>query len=179
MIGNLNDRVDWELIGRLARERPDWTLAIVGPVYNAGDDDTLGHPAARSRCRTCASSEPWPSSEIPATIAAFDVGLIPYRMSAAVERINPLKLYQYLAAGKPVVSTAIPTVERFGDVVAWCRSHDEFVTALSPQPLAAGQDPARCEAGVAPRAVPFTWDAIAQQQLDAFERALEQRARRR
>lgn len=176
LIGNLNDRVSWELIGRLAHEHPDFTLAIVGPVYNAGDTTrtAIRQLEALPNVRFVGAVA---QHDIPATIAAMDVCLIPYRLSEAVERINPLKLYQYLAAGKPVVSTAIPTVERFGDVVSWCRTDDEFVTATATA-LAAQQSPALCEAR-RKAAVPFTWDAVVQHQLDAFARALERRDGRR
>jgi glycosyltransferase involved in cell wall biosynthesis len=176
MIGNLNDRVNWDLLERLAMERPDWTLAIVGPVYSAGD-------TTRTAVRRL---ETFPNvrflgavgqSEIPSVIAAFDVCLIPYRISEAVERINPLKLYQYLAAGKPIVSTAIPIVEKFKDVVAWCRSDDEFLRAVH---LAVVQesDPSRREARRA-AAIPYTWDAIVAHQINSFRRALERRGRSR
>lgn len=174
MIGNLNDRVNWDLVERLATARPDWTLSIVGPVYSAGE-------VTRSAVRRL---ETLPNvrflgavgqSEIPSAIAAFDVCLIPYRISEAVERINPLKLYQYLAAGKPIVSTAIPMVERFKDVVAWCRTDDEFLRAVHLALVEAG-DPAQRERR-RQAAVPYTWDAIVAHQLDSFRRALERRSR--
>jgi glycosyltransferase involved in cell wall biosynthesis len=176
MLGNLNDRVSWELVERLAREHPEWVLAIVGPVYNAGD----GTRAAVRRLESFANVRflgAVDQAEIPSTIAAFDVCLIPYRINEAVERINPLKLYQYLAAGKPIVSTAIPTVERFKDVVAWCRSDDEFVRAVRVA-LANGDGPERRDQRRS-AAIPYTWDAIVEHQLAAFRRALERRDRGR
>jgi glycosyltransferase involved in cell wall biosynthesis len=175
MLGNLNDRVNWDLVERLATERPEWTLSIVGPVYSAGE-------VTRSAVRRL---ETLPNvhflgavgqSEIPSAIAAFDVCLIPYRISAAVERINPLKLYQYLAAGKPIVSTAIPIVERFKNVVAWCQTDDEFLRAVHLA-LAQVGDPAQRERR-RQAAVPYTWDAIVAHQLDSFRRALERRRSR-
>ncbi len=175
MVGNLNDRVSWELIERLAREHPQWTLAIVGPVYNAGEGTrtAVRRLGAIPNVRFLGAVG---QSDIPSTIAAFDVCLIPYRISEAVERINPLKLYQYLAAGKPVVSTAIPIVERFKDVVAWCRTDDEFVRGVATA-VSNGDGTERREARRL-AAIPYTWDAIVEHQLEAFRRALERRKQR-
>ena len=174
MIGNLNDRVNWDLVERLAGEHPEADLAIVGPVYNAGDmtRNAVRHLETLSNVRFLGAVE---QSQIPSTIAAFDVCLIPYRISEAVERINPLKLYQYLAGGKPVVSTAIPIVERFKDVVAWCHSDEEFSHAVIAA-LAGRDDPARREVR-RKAAIPYTWDAIVEHQLASFRRALDRRGR--
>jgi hypothetical protein len=108
-MGNLNDRVDWELLQRLARQRPDWHMVLVGPcimrarrpkraVSDLASDANVHFVSAVAE------------SELPATISALDVGLIPYALTPATLRINPLKLYQYLAAGLPVVATPIPAV---------------------------------------------------------------------
>ena len=176
MIGNLNDRVSWDLLARLARERPDLTLAIVGPVYNASDGTRTAIRQLETM-RNVTFVGAVAQHDIPSTIAALDVCLIPYRLSQAVERINPLKLYQYLAAGKPVVSTAIPTVERFGNVVAYCRSDEEFVRAVDGA-LSSGENANQREARRL-AAIPYTWDAVVQHQLDAFARALARRNGRR
>ena len=175
-IGNLNDRVDWELLERIAKSHPDWSVVIIGPVYRAGPTTS----AAVERLRTLpnvhlpGAIEP---EAMPAATAALDVCLIPYRISQAVERINPLKLYQYLAVGKPVVSTAIPAVRPFADVVAWTDTADAFVTAVEiavRETHDAGRREARRHV-----ASQFKWTSIADHQIAIYRRALDARGRQR
>lgn len=64
---------------------------------------------------------------VPAYLRAFDVCLVPYRLGDQALAIDPLKLYEYLAFGKPTVAVPIPSVERFADVLRIARDHDEFL----------------------------------------------------
>jgi glycosyltransferase involved in cell wall biosynthesis len=174
-LGNLNDRTDWELLEFLARSRPAWNIVVIGPLHAPGPLTFEGI----ERLKQLPNVHLLPAVDqavIPAAIAGLDVCLIPYRISTAVERINPLKLYQYLAVGKPVVSTAIPSVKPFADVVGWTTTRDEFLAATD-RALETATDPQRREArqAVARR---FTWDAVAEHQLELFRRALERKSRK-
>lgn len=105
--GNLTEeKVDFALLERLAEARPDWTLALVGPA------DERARPAVERLARR--SNVAWlgPQSydEVPRYVAAFDVGLIPYRTNAYTRNCSPLKVFEYLAAGKPVVATGVPVL---------------------------------------------------------------------
>ncbi|MFX0200872.1 MAG: glycosyltransferase, partial [Candidatus Hodarchaeota archaeon] len=66
--------------------------------------------------------------EIPAFIEAFDVALIPYRLNEVTRAVYPVKLHEYLILGKPVVSTDLPEVRQFSDVVFIAGSKEEFVS---------------------------------------------------
>lgn len=100
----LSEKVDFDLLRRIATSRPGWTLLLVGPERA----DT----AERLRALTALPNVVWTGpvtyAEVPRTIAAFDVGLIPYLENAYTRSCFPLKLYEYLAAGKPVVATGLP-----------------------------------------------------------------------
>jgi len=168
-LGNLNDRTDWELLEFLAVSRPNWNVVVIGPLYLPGPSTLAGV----ERLRGLHNVHLLPAVEqadIPATIAMLDVCLIPYRLTAAVQRINPLKLYQYLAAGKPVVSTAIPSVEPFADVVGWTSTREEFLEAT--ERAVNGQDDVRASNARRRVAERFTWDAVATHQLEYFRRGL-------
>jgi glycosyltransferase involved in cell wall biosynthesis len=68
---------------------------------------------------------------LPAYVKGFDVCLMPFALNEATEYINPTKTLEYMAAGKPIVSTAIyDVVHHFTPVVAVARSHDEFVSRI-------------------------------------------------
>jgi glycosyltransferase involved in cell wall biosynthesis len=71
-----------------------------------------------------------PYADLPRYLQRFDVCLNPYRNDAVAEGASPLKLYEYLASGKPVVSSDMPEARRFADVVSIAHTPDEFITAI-------------------------------------------------
>lgn len=129
LLGVLNDRIDWELIESVARRRPDWRFLLVGAVRHAGPETAPALERLRHLGNVTLLGEVR-EDEIPACIAGFDVGLIAYRRGRGTLGINPLKLYQYLAVGKPVVATPLPTVVDFGDVVRLAGDTDAFERAI-------------------------------------------------
>src|SRR5206468_7473245 len=106
--GSRHCRFDPPLIATLARSLPGARVVLVGPA----------HPSTRAELERVSSSTPnlfWlglkPYSEIPSIVGAFGVGLIPFRRTPLTEAVNPVKLYEYAAAGVPCVTT------RFSDEV--------------------------------------------------------------
>jgi len=71
-----------------------------------------------------------PYDDLPAYVQHFDVGVIPYALSAWTVAVDPLKLLEYLAAGLPVVTTAIPEAAKFAEHVAVAHDADEFVAEV-------------------------------------------------
>jgi glycosyltransferase involved in cell wall biosynthesis len=162
LIGNLNDRVDWELIEGLALRRPDWQIALVGPVYHARPETS----AALERLQHLPNVRyigAVARTQLPAAMAALDVGLIPYRITHATSRINPLKLYQYLAAGIPVVATPIAAIAEVENAATIASSIDEFVPAVRAA-IASRQDARACAARRR-LAQAFDWQVVADRQL--------------
>lgn len=106
-------KLDLDLIGALADARPTWTFALVGPV-GLGDPDTdVSVLAASPNVHLLG---PRPQSALPALLRGAAVGLIPYRRSRLTESIFPMKVYEYLAAGLPVVATGVPALADLDDV---------------------------------------------------------------
>lgn len=103
--GNISaGKVDVELLARLAEHDESRTLLLAGPA-----DVTLAPAIARLAERPNVTwIGPVPYDDLPAVVAAFDVGLIPYAANSYTRNVSPLKLYEYLAAGKPVVATGLP-----------------------------------------------------------------------
>jgi glycosyltransferase involved in cell wall biosynthesis len=130
--GSISERIDNALIARLAAEFPQATVAMVGPVHMSRAEQPVAPNIHYLGLK--------PHEELPAYVRQFDVGLIPFCITEATLKLNPVKTLEYLAAGVPVVSTAIPDVERFfGEVVHVAKSQDEFVTTVrgvldSPDP---------------------------------------------
>jgi UDP-galactopyranose mutase len=103
--GVIDERMDIELLAGVASSRPDWHLVMLGPVVKI-DPATLPRPA------NIHYLGPKPYGELPAYIAGWDVALMPFARNEATRFISPTKTPEYMAAGKPVVSTSIRDVVR-------------------------------------------------------------------
>ena len=139
--GVIDERLDYALIERLAERFPQASIAMVGPLAKVRREDL-----------PTASNIHWLGSRsyesLPAIVKAFDVCLMPFALNAATQFINPTKTLEYLAAGKPVVSTAVPDVVRqYTDVVDVADSIESYVDCVAE--LLAEVDPARIARGVA------------------------------
>ena len=119
-------KVDFELLTEIARRRPKWTLVLVGPA-RADALERLSQLIALSNVHYLG---PRSYDRVPEYVAGFDVGLCPYLWNAAMQSGFPLKLYEYLAAGKPVVATGNPDVAGMEPDVRLVRGADEFVRAV-------------------------------------------------
>ncbi|MBM4425341.1 MAG: glycosyltransferase family 1 protein [Chloroflexi bacterium] len=123
-IGGVQYWVDFDLTAHAARAHPEWSFAFVGPVEPlARIDKVRGLPNVHFLGKQ-------PYAIVPQFVAGFDVCINPYVLDGVGENVDPLKLYDYLASGKPVVSTDIPAARRFADVIRLARTADEFTRAL-------------------------------------------------
>ena len=110
-VGVIDERLDLELVAEVARHLSDWEIQMVGPVAKI-DPATLPQ-ADNIRYLGKRSYE-----ELPATMAGFDVALMPFALNEATRSISPTKTLEYLAAGLPVVSTRVPdVVADYGNLV--------------------------------------------------------------
>lgn len=125
-IGGLHQWVDQELLVAAAEQLPHASFALVGPAQT--DVERL------SRCRNIHLFGARSHDQIPHYIKAFDVGLIPYRLSDYTTHVYPTKLNEYLAMGIPVVATDLPEIRRFiadhSGVVAVAQTPGQFVDAI-------------------------------------------------
>jgi glycosyltransferase involved in cell wall biosynthesis len=120
--GTLRDWVDLELVAQIARARPNWSIALIGQKL-----DDVGPVAGLPNVHLLGRK---PHGELPAYCKGMSVGLIPYRIDERMKFVNPIKLREYLAAGLPVVSTAVPEVRRYDK---WCAIADDgagFIAAI-------------------------------------------------
>ena len=120
--GSLHAWIDFELIAFLARQRPHWSFLLVG--HEAVDVSELH---ALSNVHFVGAQ---PYAELPNWAKAFDVAIIPYKLNRQVINANPLKLREYLATGKPVVSVRNAEIEKFADVVRIADDGPAFLAAI-------------------------------------------------
>ncbi len=125
--GVIDERIDYELLARLADAQPDWQIMMVGPTAKV---DPAGFPQ-RSNLHWIGGR---PYSALPALTKGWSVALMPFALNAATEYINPTKALEYMAAGRPVVSTALDEVKlNFGEVARIAQSHDEFIALCAAE----------------------------------------------
>ena len=103
--GVIDERMDLELLARVADARPDWHIVMVGPTAKV-DPRTL---PSRDNIHWLGAKK---YDELPAYLAGWDVALMPFALNDSTRFISPTKTLEYLAAGKPVVSTPIRDVVR-------------------------------------------------------------------
>lgn len=123
--GVIDERMDTHLLEAVARARPDWQLVLLGPVCKIEQADLPHLPNIHYL-----GSKSY--AELPAYIAGWDVALLPFAKNEATRFISPTKTPEYLAAGKPVVSTSIRDVVRPYSVLGLARIADtptDFVAA--------------------------------------------------
>ncbi len=117
-IGVVATWVDVELITRVADTYPDSNIVVVGPLYNVTDVPT------RPNIHWLGFK---PYEQLPAFAQSFDVGLIPFRASSMTEAVNPIKMWEYMATGMPIVTTNLPEARRYEDYVFIAATDDEFI----------------------------------------------------
>src|SRR5438270_3501783 len=123
--GVIDERFDTELLDTVAQMRPDWSFVMVGPVVKIAEEDLPKRPNIHYLGgKTYA--------ELPAYLSGWDVALMPFAMNESTQFISPTKTPEYLAGGKPVVSTPIRDVVRhYGQLegVKITSTPKEFVAA--------------------------------------------------
>ena len=162
--GVVDERMDYELLAKLADANPGWSIAMVGPtlkvdrVPRGPNLHWLGQKAY---------------AELPSYCKAFDVCLMPFALNEATEFINPTKALEYMATGKPIVSSAIAdVVTNFGSLVKIARTRDDFVS-LCRQAIDK-PDAAASEAGLK-KAAENSWDSIVARLENHIAEALQQK----
>jgi UDP-galactopyranose mutase len=128
--GVRDERLDHELLRRVATAHPEWHLLLVGPVAKID-------PACLPRLPNIHYFGQRPYEELPSHLASWDVCLLPFARNAATRMISPTKTLEYMAAEKPIVSTPIRDVaELYGDIVYLGADAATFIAACE-QALAA------------------------------------------
>jgi len=152
--GVIDERLDHRLIEGLAAARPDWSIVMVGPVAKLQPHDLAKAPNIHYLGAR-------PYDELPAYLAGWDVALMPFAINEATRFISPTKTPEYLAAGKPVVTTPVAdVVHSFGDLagVRVGEGVAGFVAGCE-EALGLADDPAEWLPEVDARLAGASWDS--------------------
>jgi UDP-galactopyranose mutase len=170
--GVLDERIDFPLIAAVADARPDWSIILVGPLAKIRGDDLPTRPNLHYLGAKL-------YKDLPSYVAGWDVALMPFALNEATRFISPTKTPEYLASGKPVVSTPVTDVVRqYGHMkcVRIARSPENFIS--------------ECEAALAMRSCgddgwlreadkvveKLSWDSTFGRMCELIEEAINRRA---
>ena len=163
--GVLDHWFDTALVAGAARAYRDWQFVLVGRRQDC-DLDPL------RRVANVRIVDETPYAMLPELAQGFDVCIIPFLVNDLTLHTNPVKLYEYLAAGKPVVGTAMPEIMIGEGLVYVGKDHGDFIAKLADA-MASRNDPAFVQRRVA-YAMQQTWS----DRVDRLEHALAQLGRR-
>jgi len=123
-VGVIQDWIDLDLVKKAALTHQEWSFVMVGPVAAGIDISALQalpnvYFLGRKEVRV-----------LPNYIKAFDVCINPFKLNALTDKVSPLKFYEYLASGKPIVSVNMPGVHTFADIVEISNNTEEFIKGI-------------------------------------------------
>lgn len=120
--GTFNRRVDEDLVRWVAGQRPAWSLVFIGALTSA--------PGILKNLPNVHFLGARPARQLPGYLRKISAGIVPYRNSRETRAIHPVKVYDYLSLGLPVVSTSFGDIEYFRDVISIARDREEFLSHL-------------------------------------------------
>jgi GT2 family glycosyltransferase/polysaccharide pyruvyl transferase WcaK-like protein len=126
MVGYYGAIAEWfdvELMTDLARQRPEYTFVLLGGVFDVDVSGLRALPNVRLLGQQ-------PYERMPQYLYHFDACIIPFKLNPITEATDPVKLYEYLSGGKPVVSVALPELVPYRDYLYIANDNDDFVAML-------------------------------------------------
>jgi glycosyltransferase involved in cell wall biosynthesis len=154
--GVIDERLDIALIDALSQARPDWQIVMVGPVVKI---DPAGLPR-RANIHWLGQQS---YDDLPGLISGWDVCLLPFALNEATRYISPTKTLEYMACGRPSVSTPIKdVVEPYGHLVSIAGTADDFIAACAAILQRTPQQQSDHALALAEIVARTSWDATAQ-----------------
>jgi len=164
-VGWLTERTDLSLVNYVAKSKPEWDVVLAGPQYKKILDnseilslDNIIYLGAI------------PYTDVPAYLGSLDVCIIPHKDTDYSRSMSPLKLYQYLASGRPVVSTDIAGLEQYAQYICVAAGKEEFVSCIENSLISDSSD---LSAARIDRAGEETWDIRINSMYHEVKRCIE------
>jgi glycosyltransferase involved in cell wall biosynthesis len=127
-VGAITDhKLDLTLLQALATAHPEYSIVLLGKV---GEGDPWADVESLRTCSNVHFLGPRPYASLPAYLKGFDVALLPSVINGYTLGMFPMKFFEYLGAGCPVVATALPSLAEFGHVAALAATPAQFVAAV-------------------------------------------------
>jgi glycosyltransferase involved in cell wall biosynthesis len=120
-------KLDFNLLVRVAQAHPEWSIVLIGQV---GEGDPWTDISGLRSISNIHLLGPRPYAMLPAYLRGLRVGLLPNRLNDYTASMFPMKFFEYLAAGLPVVSTDLPALRDYADVAMLAQTPQEFIEAI-------------------------------------------------
>lgn len=169
-MGNLTHWYDFPLLRSVIEGKPEWSFVFIGwvtPYPSCASDIHAIQALPNTYFLGCQQFE-----ALPSFLKGFDVAIMPYRLSGAGPTVNPDKMYQYIAAGLPVVATPTPEIAQFSEVIQVAVDAEGFVQAITRCVSKNGGDLIKRRTEIAQRE---TWEHRAQRQLAIMDDCLQRK----
>jgi hypothetical protein len=147
-VGYIADWVDLDLLDYVARERPQWGIVLAGK-RNVPDHSVFHRPNVRF-------IGPIPYLELPLLLRGLDVCLVPFKKNALTKAADTIKIFEYLSAGRRVVSTDFEQAKEFSQFVSVAATQEEFLREIE---LLLGRGPPTAPPELGSMLQEFDWDA--------------------
>jgi GT2 family glycosyltransferase len=121
--GALAEWIDYQLLAAIATQRPDWNLVLIGDVFVKDLAGLESMPNVHLLGRR-------PYSEMPLYLYHFDACLIPFRLYNVTHAVDPVKFYEFVSAGKPVVSVPLEEMKIYEEFVYFANGPEEFIEKI-------------------------------------------------
>ncbi|MFH0780165.1 MAG: glycosyltransferase [Parcubacteria group bacterium] len=125
-LGTIQERIDFDLIKKMALAHPDKTVALCGPVWPSVKKELIKF----SNLKNIVFCGRIHYEDAPSYVNKFDVAIIPHRQDKFTDSMNPMKLYDYLACGKPVVAMKSAGADMFKNFIYTADNSDDFVKLI-------------------------------------------------
>ncbi len=164
-------KVDFSLVQEVAQKHPEWSIVLLGMV---GEGEPHASIKGLHQALNVHLLGVKPYEELPAYLKEFQVAVLPCPLNDYTTNMFPLKFFEYLAAGVPVVTTALPALEDYSDVSFIAKTPQEFVEALQQAVKCDEEVKQKVQNGIA-LAKLNTWDKRLESIVEQIESHLEEK----
>ena len=121
--GALAEWVDFELLSFLAKNRPDWSFVLIGDVF-------VNNVAGLDKMRNVYMQGRQPYTDMPRFLYHFDVCLIPFKLNNVTHAVDPVKFYEFISAGKPIISVPLEELKIYSEYMYFANQPEEFLQKI-------------------------------------------------
>lgn len=166
-VGYISHKVDFNLLDHITLNRPNWSIVMIGPENIKIDRLVFSQFKERDNVYFLGKKE---VEQLPSYLKAIDVCLMPFKQNEQIEHCSPNKFYEYIAAGKPVVSVPIDGLRGYNNIFYVARNKEEFVAGIDE---ALAEDGSELAAERQKIANNNTWDQRVETMCEIIEERLK------